>query len=108
VSHYLPTRALRSADTQLLTVPRSRLVLLTDIAVPTEWNNLPSTVRTANSVRVFHSRLRAYLASVYCTPPDLMGEIYVIRGLNRQGRRKALSASPVVSGTETQPQTDFL
>jgi len=27
VSHYSPTRSLRSADTQLLTVPRSRLVV---------------------------------------------------------------------------------
>jgi hypothetical protein len=64
VSHYLPARSLRSADTQLLTVPRSRLVLADRgfyIAGPTEWNNLPLTVRSANSVSTFHSRLKTHL-----------------------------------------------
>jgi len=42
---------LRSADTQLLTGPRSRLVFADRdfyIAGPNEWNNLPLTVRSAN------------------------------------------------------------
>jgi len=62
-SHYLPTRALRSADTQLLTVPRARLVFADRgfyIAGPTESNNLASTVRSANSVGIFRSRYIYY------------------------------------------------
>ena len=64
VSHYLPTRSLRSADTQLLTVPRSHLVFADRgfyIAGLTEWNSLPLTVKSDNSVSIFHFRLKTHL-----------------------------------------------
>ena len=72
VSHYLPTRSLRSTDTQLLTVPRSRLVFADRgfyIAGPTEWNNLPLTVRSANSLGIFHSRLKTHLYRLALNEP---------------------------------------
>lgn len=48
-------RSLRSASLGLLTVPESRSVL-----VPHLWSNLPLSVRSADSVPVFKSRLKAY------------------------------------------------
>jgi hypothetical protein len=64
VSHWLPTCSLRSADTQLSAIPRSRLVFADRgfyIAGPTEWNNLPLTVRSANYTGIFHFRLKTHL-----------------------------------------------
>jgi len=59
VSYHLPTRTLRLADTQLLTVPRSRLVFADRgfyIAGPTRVEeSIPLTVRSANSAGILHS-----------------------------------------------------
>ena len=61
-------RRLRSSvDTDILLVPRSRLVTVGDrsfpVAGPRTWNNLPETVRSAPSLLSFKQRLKTVLFS---------------------------------------------
>lgn len=61
---YRPPRALRSADSQLLCVPRSRTVYgdrAFSKAGPVLWNALPLDCRMAPSLPTFKSRLKTYL-----------------------------------------------
>ena len=59
-----PTR-LRSSDTKLLKVTRTRLKYAGDrsfrVAAPRIWNNLPHSVRHADSITVFKSKLKYHL-----------------------------------------------
>ena len=59
---YQPSRNLRSADTNLLCVPRSQLVTYGDrafsIAAPKLWNSLPVHLRNCPSLTVFKSGLK--------------------------------------------------
>jgi hypothetical protein len=71
VSSYTPSRALRSINTHLLTVPKFRLQIATRgfrVAAPTVFNSLPHDVRTASSLSVFTSRLKTfYFKSAFFT-----------------------------------------
>ena len=65
VSHYKPTRSLRSASNLLLEVPSTRLVTCGDRsfnkAGPTLWNSLPIRVRSASTLNTFKRALKTYL-----------------------------------------------
>ncbi|XP_078139509.1 uncharacterized protein LOC144539314 [Centroberyx gerrardi] len=64
---YIPSRALRSQDAGYLIVPRIKKKSAGSRAfsyrAPYLWNQLPLTVREANSVKIFKSRLKTYLFS---------------------------------------------
>ena len=64
---YVPSRKLRSSDSGLLAVPRSRLSSMGgrsfSVAAPTLWNSLPSSIRTSPSLSVFKTHLKTYLFS---------------------------------------------
>ncbi len=61
LSHYHNNRPLRSSNTLLLSVPKTRLKLKGDqafsVAAPQLWNNL----RSATSLQVFKSSVKTYL-----------------------------------------------
>ena len=65
LSHYVPSRSLRSADKSLLSVPKSKLRSFGDNAfycfAPKMWNALPCNVRSAGSLTEFKSELKTYL-----------------------------------------------
>ena len=62
---YTSTRALRSADSFLLRVPRTRLKNYGDKAFEKAaselWNHLPIYIRTSSSVSSFKKQLKTYL-----------------------------------------------
>ena len=62
---YTPPRSLRSAEHHLLNVPKTRLVSAGDRAfahaAPVLWNNLPISIRSANSITQFKSSLKTLL-----------------------------------------------
>ena len=62
---YEPTRALRSADANLLEVPRSRLRTQGERAIssaaPRLWNNLPLAMRATDSLSAFKKQLKTLL-----------------------------------------------
>ena len=66
---YTPSRALRSQDSKLISVPRSNLRTYGDRAFtysgPTVWNSLPLSLRTAKSFNIFKSQLKTYLFNKY-------------------------------------------
>jgi len=50
LNYHTPTRSVRSADTNLLSVPRVRTTFAShgfSIAAPTVWNSLPSSIRSS-------------------------------------------------------------
>ena len=64
-------RRLRSADSELLIVPRSRLVTMGDrsfsVAGPRIWNSLPLTIRSTQSLASFKRQLKTFLfSSSFC------------------------------------------
>ena len=65
---YQPTRTLRSADRQMLTVPKTRLKTYGDRAfaksAPMLWNALPIDVKSASSLSAFKSALKRHLFNV--------------------------------------------
>ena len=62
---YVPQRRLRSSDSSLLTVPRTRLKTAGDRAfahfAPKMWNDLPLHVRSTDKLTNFKSMLKSYL-----------------------------------------------
>ncbi|XP_026176392.1 uncharacterized protein LOC113138288 [Mastacembelus armatus] len=62
---YTPSRSLRSADLQLLEVPKTRRKLRGDrsfsVAAPRLWNNLPLNIRQAPTLAMFKVQLKTYL-----------------------------------------------
>jgi hypothetical protein len=63
--NYQPARTLRSSNSHLLVVP-NRVKTVTasrafSVAASTIWNNLPVTVKTAESFNVFNRRLKCHL-----------------------------------------------
>lgn len=64
---YVPTRSLRSANENLLTVPTSRLRTLGDrrfgYAAPSLWNGLPLEIRKAQTLNQFKALLKTHLFS---------------------------------------------
>ena len=67
LSHYEPSRLLRSQGAGLLLVPRINKVTSGGRAfsykAPQLWNNLPVNVRDSDTASVFKSRLKTYLFS---------------------------------------------
>lgn len=64
VSPYIPSRALRSSNANMLTVPRSNIKFADKgfyIAGPSAWNSLPSDIRSAESLSIFCTRLKTHL-----------------------------------------------
>lgn len=61
---YVPDRNLRSSDSALLVVPKSRLITKGDrafsIKAPRLWNSLPKDLRLASSVTTFKSLLKTH------------------------------------------------
>ena len=68
IQPHRPARALRSADQLLLEARRARLKTRGDRAFavvgPNLWNALPLSVRAADSIECFKSRLKAHLFSI--------------------------------------------
>jgi len=62
---YKPKRALRSATKRLLIVPKSSTTTYGDrafsIAAPKLWNNLPDSIKYAETVKQFISLVKTYL-----------------------------------------------
>ncbi|KAL3058228.1 hypothetical protein OYC64_010411 [Pagothenia borchgrevinki] len=69
---YTPSRSLRSSDTGLLSIPRSRLRTVGDrafsVAAPTLWNALPPEIRNAASLDIFKSSLKTHLFTLAFGP----------------------------------------
>ena len=66
---YVPERVLRSQDSKLLIVPKSKLKTFGDRAFtvigPIIWNSLPLSLRTAGSVAIFKKHLKTFLFNKY-------------------------------------------
>lgn len=64
LSIHAPSRALRSAELLLLDVPRTQFKTRGDrafsAAAPRLWNNLPLSIRSAQSLHCFKSSLKTY------------------------------------------------
>ena len=65
---YNPSRALRSSDKSLLTVPKSRTKTYGDrafaVLAPREWNRLPLSIRESRTVDCFKRHLKTHLFSI--------------------------------------------
>ncbi len=68
LTHYTPTRVLRSSEAGLLTVQTTQLKTMGDRAfsslAPKLCNYLPSEIRNAESLNVFKSSLKTYFFRV--------------------------------------------
>ncbi len=66
---YMPSRSLRSASEQRITVPSQRgtksLSQTFSLTVPIWWNDLPNTIRAAESLPIFKKRLKTHLLHLY-------------------------------------------
>ena len=62
---YAPVRSLRSSDSRLLVVPKSKLVSAGDrafsVTAPKLWNSLPGEVRYLTNVDTFKNALKTHL-----------------------------------------------
>ena len=65
---YNPSRNLRSSDSLLLKIPRTRLKTYGDksfvFATPSLWNFLPCDIRSLKSVEIFKSKLKTHLFKI--------------------------------------------
>ena len=72
LSHHTPTRSLRSANTNLLSVPRVRTTFASrgfSVAAPTVWNSLPPTIRNSSSTYTFRRLLKThYFQQAFSSP----------------------------------------
>ncbi len=68
---YVPSRSLHSASEQRITVPSQRstksLSLTYSLTVPIWWNDLPNSIRAAESLPIFKKRLKTHLFHLYLT-----------------------------------------
>ncbi len=68
---YMPSRSLRSASEWRITVPSQRgtksLSLTFSLTVPIWWNDLPNSIRAAESLPIFKKRLKTHLFHLYLT-----------------------------------------
>lgn len=64
-----PPRSLRSAEKNLLVVPRTKSSLVTSrsfsVAAPILWNNLPTDIRCNSNFTTFKSQVKTYLFKEY-------------------------------------------
>ncbi|XP_010775187.1 arginine-glutamic acid dipeptide repeats protein-like [Notothenia coriiceps] len=69
---YTPSRSLRSSDTGLLSIPRSRPRTVGDrafsLAAPTLWNALPAEIQNAASLEIFKSSMKTHLFTMAFGP----------------------------------------
>ena len=72
LNYHTPTRSLRSATTDLLSVPRVRTTFASrsfSIAGPTVWNSLLSSIRSSISADTFRRLLKTHCCQqAYCSP----------------------------------------
>ncbi len=68
---YVPSRSLRSASERRIIVPSQRgtksLSQTFSLTVPTWWNDLPNSIRAAESLAIFKKRLKTHLFHFYLT-----------------------------------------
>ncbi len=68
---YMPSRSLHSASEQCITVPSQRgtksLSQTFSFTVPIWWNDLPNSIRAAESLPSFKKRLKTHLFHLYLT-----------------------------------------
>ncbi len=68
---YVPSRSLRSASERRIIVPSQRGTKLLSrtfsLTVPTWWNDLPNSIRAAESLAIFKKRLKTHLFHLYLT-----------------------------------------
>ncbi len=68
---YMPSRSLRSASERCITVPSQRgtksLLQTFSLTVPIWWNDLPNSIRAAESLPIFKKRLKTHLFHLYLT-----------------------------------------
>ncbi len=68
---YVPSRSLCSASERCIIVPSQRgtksLSLTFSLTVPTWWNDLPNSIRAAESLAIFKKRLKTHLFHLYLT-----------------------------------------
>ncbi len=68
---YMPSRSLRSASEQHITLPSQRdtksLSLTFSLTVPIWWKELPNSIRAAESLPIFKKRLKTHLFHLYLT-----------------------------------------
>ncbi len=68
---YVPSRSLRSASERRIIVPSQRgtksLSQTFSLTVPTWWNDLPNSIRAAESLAIFKKRLKTHLFHLYLT-----------------------------------------
>jgi len=63
LNYHTPTRSLRSANTNLLSVPRVRTTFASrsfSVAAPNVWNLLPSGIRDSSSSHTFRCLLKTH------------------------------------------------
>ena len=63
VARYLPSRTLRSQDTNLLAVPRTKTVFGSRafrVAAPTVFNSLPQDIRSTDNISIFCRLLKTF------------------------------------------------
>ncbi len=70
---YIPSRSLRSASEQRITVPSQRgtksLSQTFSLTVPIWWNDLPNSIRAAESFSIFKKRLK-HISSIFIWPSN--------------------------------------
>ncbi len=68
---YVPSRSLHSASEQRIIVPSQRgtksLSQTFSLTVPIWWNDLPNSIRAAESLPIFKKRLKTHLFHLYLT-----------------------------------------
>src|ERR1043165_6541818 len=67
LTHYIPPRCLRSSSTGLLAEPRCRTVMGSrafHASAPKEWNRLPLSLRSSNSLPSFKKRVKTHYFSL--------------------------------------------
>jgi len=73
LNYHTPTRSLRSANTNFLSVPRVHTTFASrgfSIAAPTVWNSLPSSIRSSTSADTFRRLLKLTASSRPTAPPS--------------------------------------
>jgi len=86
LSHYSPSRLLRSQNSSQLIIPRISKSTAGGRSFsylsPKLWNNLPNIFREADPVCQFKSRLKTYLFDLCCTAKDFGICYFTVRALS--------------------------
>ena len=82
LNYHNPTRSLRSANTNLLSVPRVRIAFASrgfSVAAPTVWNSLPSGIRDSSSTHTFRRLLKTHCFQQAFGSPQRLTQVPQIR-----------------------------